>query len=446
MPKCVLANGLLIDGTGREPQPGWGLVVDGKKIQSVGPMGSLSVPANAEVFDLGGWTLMPGLIDAHTHLTYHKSEYALILQQMNESLELNTIKAVENARVILETGCTAIGDGGCRGNIAVAIRDAVKDGMIPGPKVVAAGPMLSGSSGIMDHTAAWGYYDHDAFLGTCVNGPQEVRTAVRKQMRAGVDWVKVTASGIPGHPWIRAHVQDLVYDEIVAAVEEAAKFGKKVHAHAHDPIGPKQAALAGAISVHSGEYLDEEGMALLKESGCIFVPTIAWLHFRSDEDYARQVTRVYHPTEEQLQEFIDDCHKGYEAGCEAIRIAHKIGAPMAVGSDGAHVFPPFDLVYEMEYYQEQGILPLEIITAATKISAMAIDRGDVWGTLEPGKAADVLVVDGDPSTDIRILRDKSRIVMMLQGGRMVKDTRAARRARAPRTPTATRSSATSTSR
>lgn len=396
-------------------------MVDGTRIHSVGPVGSLSRPADARVIDAGGRTLMPGLIDAHTHLTYHGSEYALILQQMNETLELNTLKAAESARRILETGCTAIGDGAGRGNIAAAVRDAVALGIIPGPKVVAAGQMLSGSSGIGDHTAVWGDFEHEAFLGAVVNGPQEMRAAVRKQIRRGVDWIKVTASGTPGNLWIGGRTQDLEYDEILAAVREATKFGKPVHAHAHDAAGLKDAVRAGVISVHSGEFVDEDGLRLMKERGCVFVPTIAWLHFRVSEEYARAYTRAYRPTDEQIQRFVQECREAYEACRGAIVSAFRLGTPTAIGSDGAHVFPPFDLVREMEYFQELGIAPLQIVACATKLSAQAVGRGDVWGTLEPGKAADVLVVEGDPARDVRVLRDKSRIVLMLQDGRVVKD-------------------------
>lgn len=416
----ALINGRLIDGTGREPQESWGVVVDGESVRAVGPAASLDL-AGAAVIDVGGRTLMPGLIDAHTHLAYHADEYALILQQMNESLEATTIRAVDNARRILAMGCTAIGDGGGRGNVAVAVRDAVTHGIIPGPKVVAAGQMLSGSGGIGDHTAAWGDLEHAAFLGTVVNGRDEMRAAVRRQVRAGVDWIKVTASGTPGNPWIGGRTQDLGYDEIRAAVEEAAKFAKPVHAHAHDPAGLRDAVRAGVISVHSGEFVNDEGLALLKERNCVLAPTIAWLHFRVSADYARAYTRAWRPTEAEIQRFVEACREAYEAARRTIVRAFEVGAPVAIGSDAAHVFPPFDLVREMEYFQGLGVPPLEVITSATKWAAQAIGRGDVWGTLEPGKAADVLVVDGDPSRDVGVLRDKSRIVLVLQDGRVMKD-------------------------
>ena len=340
---------------------------------------------------------------------------------MNETLETNTITAVESARLILEMGCTAIGDGAGRGNIAVAIRDAVTQGIIPGPKVVAAGQMLSGSGGIGDHTAAAGDLAQEAFLGTVVDGPQEMRAAVRKQIRRGVDWIKVTASGTPGNLWIGGRTRDLAYDEIQAAVEEAAKFGKPVHAHAHDAAGLKDAGRAGVISVHSGEFVDDEGLRLMKERGCVLVPTIAWLHFRASEDYARAYTRAWRLTDAQIRRFVEECRQAYEASRRAIPRAFEVGTPVAIGSDGAHVFPPFDLVVEMEYFQELRIPPLQIIASAARRAAQAVGRGDAWGTLEPGKAADILVVEGDPAQDVRVLRDKSRIVLIVQNGRVMKN-------------------------
>jgi imidazolonepropionase-like amidohydrolase len=421
MSELVLINGRLIDGTGKEPLDDCGIVVKGANISAVGPSQSLPVPADAQVIDVGGRTIMPGLIDAHTHLTYHYSEYRLLLQQLNESLEMNTIKAIQSAKIILETGCTAIADGGSRGSIGIAVRDAVSQGLIPGPKVAAAGQIICGSAGIMDHTFTFGYVDDDVFLGTAVNGPQEVRTTVRKQVRQGVDYVKVAASGVPGSKTMDGKTQDLSYEEVLAAVQEASKFGKRVHAHAHDSSGIKDVIRSGVMSLHSGEFVDEEGLHLMKDMDCVFVPTIAWLHFRSKDEYAREPARATKASEEEIEWFIQDCREAYEACREAIVKAYRIGTPIAIGSDGAHVFPPFDVVYEMEYFQELGVPPLEIITAATKMAAKAIGRSDVWGTLEPGKAADILVVDGDPSQNISVLRDKSHIVMMLQDGRVAKD-------------------------
>ena len=423
MGKFALINGRLIDGTGKEPRNGWGLVVDGTNIHSVEAVESLRVPADAEVIDVEGRTLMPGLIDAHTHLTYHRKAKAARLRDIFMTLETNTIKAIENAQTILDTGCTAIGDGGTRGNIGPAIRDAVREGTIFGPKVVAAGQILCGSGGIVDPSFGFGDIESAYFLGVAVNGPQEVRTQVRKQMRQGVDQAKVAASGVPGNLLLNGQKPDLNYEEVLAAVQEAAKFGKRVHAHAHDPEGIINVARAGAVSLHSGEFVDEEGLEVMKETGCIFIPTISWLDYASSEEHVREYNQAYQRGEEQIRWAVADRRQAYEVCREAIVKAYQVGTPTAIGSDSAHIFPPYDVAYEMECFQELGIPPLKIITAATQTSAQAIARGDAWGTLEPGKAADILVVDGDPSQDVRILRDKSNILMTVQDGRVVKDIR-----------------------
>jgi len=415
-------NARVFDGTGAPVMEHAGVVVKDGKVHAVGDMQSLAVPADASIVDLGGRFVMPGMIDGHTHLTYHSGEYGLLLQQMNESLEFNSIKAVENAAHILSTGCTGIGDGGSRGLIGVAVRDAVTRGVITGPKVVAAGQMLCGSSGIQDHTATWGYYDDTVYLGTVVNGPLEVIAAVRKQVRSGVDWVKVTASGTPGNAWIGGRTQDLGYDELKAAVDEARKFGKTVHAHAHDPQGLKEAVRAGVVSLHAGEFADEEGLTLMKELGCVFMATIAWLEFRTEDYYVDAYLRAYEHTKEDRQRFIDECQEAYEAARDAILMAYRIGTPLGIGTDAAHVFPPFDMVFEMEYHQRLGVPAIDILRAATLGSAKAVARGDVWGSLEPGKDADLLVVDGRPDEDVAVLRDKDRIVMIVQDGHVRKDT------------------------
>ncbi len=422
MTATAIVNARLVDGTGVDARDGWGLIVEDGRIGRSAASASLEIAPDMEVIDAAGRTVMPGLIDAHTHLTYHAGEYALILQQMNESLEFNTLKAAENAARILETGCTAVGDGACRGRIGTAVRDAVARGVIRGPKVVAAGQMLSGSGGIGDHSAAWGRHENETYLGVTVNGVEEVRAAVRRQVRAGVDWVKVTASGTPGNTWIDGDTQDLSFEEIDAAVREAAKFGKPVHAHAHDPNGIKDAVRAGVISLHSGEFADDEGLALMAEAGCVLVPTAAWLRFRLDEDYARVFTRSAGADPKDVRVFIDRCREASDACADTVRRARSAGTPIGVGSDAAHVFPPYDLVAEMAHLQDLGLPAMEVIRAATQVAARAVGRSEAWGTLEEGKAADLLIVDGDPCRDVRALRDKEKIVLIMQDGIVRKDT------------------------
>lgn len=408
--ETVLIGGTLIDGTGREPLPGAGVVMKEGKIHAAGPTGRLSYGRDAQVIDVAGLTIMPGLIDSHTHLTYHGDQPNVWQLEFEESVELNTLKAARNAARILQTGFTAIGDGGCRGYIGPAIRDGVAQGVIPGPHIVAAGPILTGSAGLLDSMPVWVRMESDQALGMTVNGVDEVRRAVRMQIKGGVDWIKVSVSGVAGSRFATAETEDLSADEILAAVVEARKYGKPVHAHAHSRDGIRAALEAGVLSLHSGEFADEETLLLMRKKGVIFSPTVAWLQARCLPGYVLAENPA----------FVEEAWRAYAAAKISIVKARELGVRMAMGSDASHRFHHVpDGVLELEYYQELGWPALDVITAATQTAAEAIGRGDTLGTLAPGRIADVLVVDGPVAEDIRVLRDKRNIKRMFQAGREV---------------------------
>lgn len=408
--ETVLIGGSLIDGTGREPVAGAGIVIKDGKIRATGRTETLSHGREARVIDVEGRTIMPGLIDTHTHLTYHGDQPNVWQLEFEESVELNTLKAARNAAMILQTGFTRIGDGGCRGFIGPAIRDAVAQRVIPGPHVVAAGPILTGSAGLLDSMPAWMRMESDVSLGMMVNGVEEVRRAVRTQIKGGVDWIKISASGVAGSRFATAEMGDLSREEIFAAVGEARKYARPVHAHAHSRDGVRTAVEAGVISLHSGEFADEETLLLIRERGTIFSPTVAWLHARCLPGYVLAESPV----------FVEEAWRAYAAAKDAIVKARELGVKMAMGSDASHRFHHVpDGILELEYFQVLGWPALEVITAATKTAAEAINRGEVAGTLEPGKAADLLVVEGAVAENIRVLRDKRNIWMMFQDGREV---------------------------
>jgi imidazolonepropionase-like amidohydrolase len=409
--ETVLIGGTLIDGTGREPIANAGVVMKEGKIHATGPSGRIKYGRDARVIDVAGLTLMPGLVDSHTHLTYHGDQPNVWQHEFEESVELNTLKAARNAAHILQTGFTSIGDGGCRGYIGPAIRDGVAQEVIPGPRIVAAGPILTGSAGLLDGMPVWIRLESDHALGMTVNGVDEVRRAVRMQVKGGVDWIKVSVSGVAGSRFATAESEDLSADEIRAAIIEARKYGKYVHAHAHSRGGGVRAAVgAGVLSLHSGEFADEEGLLLMRDKGIIFSPTIAWLHARCLPGYVLAEDAA----------FVEEAWRAYAAAKVSVAAARKLGVKMAMGSDASHRFHHVpDGVIELEYYQELGWPTLDVITAATKTAAEAINLGDTLGTLTPGKVADILVVEGPIAEDIRVLRDKRNIKWMCQGGREV---------------------------
>ena len=404
----VIRGGCLIDGTGREPVEKAGLVIDDGRIVQVGSVDGLTVARDARVIDAGGLTILPGLVDAHTHLTYHVTQPNAWRQEMEEPVELTAIKAADNARAILETGFTTIGDGGGRGLVGPAVRDAVARGVVPGPRIVAAGQILCGTGGLLDSMPPWVRYESDVALGRIVNGPDEVRRAVRDQIKGGVDFVKVAASGVAGSPYTDAETEDLGVDEIRAAVVEAARHRRWVHAHAHSAASIKAAVRAGVRSLHSGEFADEEALIAMRDRGVPFAVTIAWLHARCLPGY---VLARDNPA------FVAEARQAFVAAARVLVRARELGVKVAIGTDAAHrFFHVPDGVLELEYLQALGYPPLEVLTAATRTAAEALVRGHDLGTLEIGKIGDVLLVDGDPARDVAVLRDKRRIVRILKAG------------------------------
>ena len=404
--RTILRGGRLIDGTGAPPVEDAGVVLDGGRVVAVGPSDTLPRGAAREI-DLDGRTVLPGLVDCHTHLTYHTVEPDVWRLDQVESVELNTLRAAENARRILACGFTTIGDGACRGWIAPAVRDAIREGLLPGPDVHAAGPMLCGIGGLLDNDPAWVSRASSGALATIVSGPDEVRRAVRTQIKGGVDWIKVAASGVAGSRFASAEQEDLGYPEIAAAVAEAAKFGRRVHAHAHSREGVRAALEAGVVSLHCAEFADEALLVAMRDKGIPFSPTLAWLHARCMD----------HGGPGPDPDFLDAAWRAYAAAREVVVAARSIGAPLALGSDAFHRFPHApDGVVEMEYLVALGYSPLEAIRSATQIAARAIDPQSDRGVLAPGRRADLLVVDGDPAADVAVLRDKARIHHLFKAG------------------------------
>lgn len=397
----------VIDGTGRDPVIDGYVLVKNGRIESVGANDKPSDRLDVQVIDAQGMTVMPGLIDFHTHLTYNTAVPDTWRLEMQQSVELNTVYATCNASRVLDMGFTTIGDGGCRGLIGPAIRDAVARGLIRGPRIFSTGPIMSGPGGLHDDVPPWADLRIANGLNAIVSSVQEARHEVIQQVKGGVDWIKVAASGVAGSPYSHADQDDLSYDIMREVVSTAARFGKAVHAHAHSIGGIRAAAEAGAISMHAVEFADLETLQEIKKKGIVISPTIAWLHARGlNPPLGSANDRIRH-----------EAWTAYARARDMLKEARRLNVDVGIGTDACHRFPHVrDGVLEMEYFLEAGYSPLEILRAGTLISAKGIGKQNEIGSLEPGKRADMLFVDGDPSEDITVLRDKTKIKKIIIDG------------------------------
>jgi imidazolonepropionase-like amidohydrolase len=411
--RTFVRGGRLFDGTGADPIPDGAVLVEGTRISAVGPVDELDVPDDATVLNVGDRTLMPGIVDAHTHLTIFNSRVRgrFRLSDPKNSLPYNTIRAMESVASYIDKGVTTQREVGGREFISASLRDAIEEGRIPGPRVLPSGPILTPTAGLDDKRPY--FVEGNLANGWEVNGRQEVVEAVREQYKAGVATIKVDASGA----WTSfsdSKTPTMSEAEMAAAVEEAHKFGLRVAAHAQATDGIKNAARAGVDTIEHATYLDEEGLELILDNDIVVVPTLV-------------------PFEEFLEagegiEMNDDQRAALEsdraAQRESFRMAHENGVKLAVGSDAIPPMVPHgDTHREIRHFHRQGFSEREALVAATKASAEAVGLDGEIGTLEPGKYADVLAVDGNPLADLDVLAERPTVV--LKEGVVVKDERPA---------------------
>jgi imidazolonepropionase-like amidohydrolase len=404
----VFQDACILDCTGRDLYTHGALVVSGGRIAAVGPMARVSAPPGARVIDVAGQTLMPGLIDAHVHLGF-----ALTNLRQIEAEYPGAVYAFTVARMIeacLMAGFTTVRDAG---GTDWSFKYAVERGLIRGPRLLIANSFLSQTGGHGDWRQR---YDraapacfHQLMAPPCLcDGVDQVRRGAREQLRTGADWVKVMAGGGAVSPTDPLDVPQFTVEELAAAVYEARVVRKKVMAHVYVPEGIKNCVRAGIASIEHGNFLDEESAALMRQHGVVLVPTLA-----AYEVYARY-GREQGASEETLQQI--ELARG--VGPESLRVAMAAGVTIASGSD--------------VYGQNAGHMAMELalkahimgnmasIMAATKTNAALLGLADQIGTLESGKLADVIVVNGNPLEDITLLQHPDRIAIVMQAGHLVK--------------------------
>jgi imidazolonepropionase-like amidohydrolase len=390
----------LIDGTGAAPVAGQSVVIEGSKVSWIGPTQSAPAFTPERVIDGGGRTLLPGLINAHVHLC-NDGAPDLFAQVMGDSIPLATLRAARNARLTLESGVTTVRDCGAANNIVIELGRAIADGLIDGPRVRAAGRVITMTGG------------HGHFIGREADGPDAVRQATRAEIKEGADFIKVMATGGVLTPGVDPGNTALQLDELRVVADEAHNSGRRVTTHAIGNAGIKNALRAGIDSIEHGFYLDDEALDLAVSQGTFLVPTLIAIASIIDNGVDAGVPAwVVAKAAEQA-----------EANRAGFKAAVDSGMKVAAGTDAGTPFNRhYDMAREMAMMVRFGLTPMQAITAATRNSAENLDVLHSVGTIEVGKLADLLLVDGDPSVDIESM---SRVVLVTKDGTVYRDDTAA---------------------
>lgn len=394
-PAILLRPARVFDGLDPRPHEGWAVLVRGERIEAAGP--SLSPPPGARVVDLPGMTLLPGLIEGHSHLFLHPyDETSWDDQVLKEPLALRTARAVNHARATLTAGFTTVRDLGTEGAgyADVGLKQAIEQGIVPGPRMIVATRAIvaTGSYGPKN-----GEPDFAARGAEEADGPGLV-VAVRRQIGAGADWVKIYGDyrwrpGEPSRP-------TFTLEEMRQAVDAAHSAGRRVAVHAGTVEGMRRAILAGADTIEHGDAGTAEIFRMMKAKGVALCPTLA----------ATDAISRYRGWNGAAPE--PEAVAGKNASFAAARAA---GVPICMGGD-VGVYAHGDNAREMILMAEYGMRPAEVLIAATSANARLFGMADRIGAVTPGLLADLVAVEGDPTADIAAVR---RVRLVMKSGRIV---------------------------
>ncbi len=406
----VILGATLIDGTGHDPISDAAVLIEGGRIRAVGVRAAVAVPQGAQVIEAQGMTLLPGLIDCHVHLAIRSG--MSITDRVMTPPSLGLLYAVPNSRATLEAGITTVRDAG---GTPAGVKMAVERGLFPGPRMLVAITILSQTGGHADGYLPCGV---NLRLGnfadiphSVVDGVDEMRKRVREVLRAGADWIKLCTSGgvlstadDPASP-------QFTIEEISAAVYEAGTHFKRAMAHAQSTIGIKNALKAGIASIEHGIWLDDEAIEMMKARGVYLVPTLV---------APRDVIAFAEATPGALPEVVVQKARAVVADHSAsIRKAIQAGVKIAMGTDSG-VGPHGRNARELGLMVEHGMTPMQAIVASTSEAAKLLHLDTEVGTLEEGKMADLLLVEGDLLTNITAVEDQGKLALVMKGGQVVK--------------------------
>jgi len=387
-PVTVIKAGRLIDvatGKVREHQL---IVVTGKSITAVGSANSINVPAGAAVIDLSNQTVLPGLIDTHTHVTGDPTMPPY--QGYGVSIPREALKGARFARDTLLAGVTTIRNVGASGYTDIALRDAINDGDVIGPRMLASGPAIGITGGHCDDNMMAPQYDRQG--EGVADGVDAVRAMVRKNIKYGADVIKYCGTGGVFSKGDTPAAQQYTPEEVAALVDEAHMAGRRVAVHAHGAEGIKVAIRAGVDTVEHASLIDEEGLELAKKHG-------TWL---SMDIYNSEYTQAEGPKRGELEEFLQKDRDIAQIQRENFRRAVRKGIKLTMGTDSGvhrHGDNPKQLAWMVRY----GMTPMQAIQAATKVGAEALGIEKTVGQIAPGYSADIIAVPADPLTDVSVL-------------------------------------------
>src|SRR5262245_31788261 len=404
----VVSNGQLIDGTGAPPVRDAALVIQDGRIAYAGPVaGAQPVGPEVEHIDALGGTIMPGLVEAHYHPTYFDVAELADLD-IKYPVEYVTILAACNAKLALECGYTSARSGGSLHNIDVWLKKAIEEDLIPGPRLSANGREICGAGGLMDWNSEHLKLGMEGLI-LLINGPDQARAAVRKLVKDGVEWIKTYPTGDAAAPdTADHHTLCMTFEEMAAVVAEAHNYRRKVTGHCRANQGIKNALRAGFDCLEHGTFMDSEALDMLLARNTPVVPALQFEYASIEKG----------PSFGMSQAVVDGHKETLEGGAESARMILKAGGRLGMGGDYGFAWNPHgDYAKELTFFvQHVGFTPLETITCATRNGAEIIGRGHDFGTIEPGKLADILIVDGDVLADISALEDRARFIAVMQGG------------------------------
>jgi imidazolonepropionase-like amidohydrolase len=398
----------LIDGTGHDPIDDGAVVIEGERITALGRRGDVRVPRGAVVIEADGATMLPGLIDCHVHLAHEWGAYMHLSRRVMTPPSLSLFYSVPNCRATLEGGITTVRDAG---GAPAALKTAVERGLFPGPRMQMAVTFLSQtgghSDGMMPCCVDIGRPLAPDMPAGVVDGVDQMRKVSREILRAGADWLKLCTSGGVLSPGDSPHSPQFTVEEIRVAVYEAGAQGKRCMAHAQSTEGIKNALRAGIASIEHGIWLDDEAIQMMVDGGVYLVPTLV-----APEDVIRfagaNPTLVPSYAIEKSLLVMEDHHASFRRAVEA-------GVKVAMGTDSG-VGPHGENTRELVLMVRHGMTPMQSITASTLSAARLLHLDKDLGTLEQGKLADLLILDGDPLADITVVADPARRALVVKGG------------------------------